>query len=457
MSDLLHEELVSTFRSLNSALTQRCQAFMFIYIGLGVAVGRPVLIPVIIRTLAADFYLSAADGKPMTFDKDFSLYLDSLSFNKNLNLDDLTFLNSWWLEDSSPGADWILGDDNLFECLKHHASQTSRLYKIQMNTAQAAERVVLDTPMPGMAKPAYGWSRDISAPVPTQEPLLGPNPIQCTRCRLYRSVAVGAQDELQDILQMVDAMQQSFYIKFDTSMRRVAGFNLLHEVAVNKEAMTESGPTPIPKPGPTEQSTPRTMQSEVRTQALQEMKKLEISGSMKWTWGVDLSDSDLLDLVQGADWDNQISDLGYDQPHTTGSVVGSDLQEPGYHLASASNERFDVLSDDILPVPDLDVRDIPHHFTTHPLRRLGRTGPLSVFIRRAMTEMGKQTSRKKSKGKANHEAATAPFLASDSEDSLCQDIGKASVIWQRPHSDYVQHPAVPLTVPVHQVIVPYGR
>jgi len=50
------------------------------------------------------------------------------------------------------------------------------------------------------------------------------------------------------------------------------------------------------------------------------VKDAEHNTARKWTWGVDLTDEDLLCLIWGANSEYQLPHSGYDEDHSTGAL-----------------------------------------------------------------------------------------------------------------------------------------
>jgi len=111
------------------------------------------------------------------------------------------------------------------------------------------------------------------------------------------------------------------------------------------------------------------------------MKKVvmdaEHNASQKWTWGMDLTDEDLLSLIRGADSKYQLPHSGYDQDLSTGVLQShtSDALDPA-HLEdwNDSDLLFDVLSTPINVIPELRSPEIPTLLfrIIGPIRRANR-------------------------------------------------------------------------------------
>jgi len=221
-------------------------------------------------------------------------------------------------------------------------------------------------------KPAYTWHSSVNDDLPND----------CTRCRLYRAVAVGVVDQLRDTYNMVHACEVANVAKKDIAIRRASGFNELFEAAVKKEC-EQGAVEPEPGSGPgdaggTKGKAKQTEQFGPEVGKLKDwMKKVvmdaEHNAARKWTWGVDLTDEDLLCLIRGADAEYQLPHSGYDQDLFTGALRShtSDARDPAdLEDWNDSDLLFDVLSTPINVIPELRSPDIP----TYSFVLLGPSG-----------------------------------------------------------------------------------
>ena len=219
-------------------------------------------------------------------------------------------------------------------------------------------------------KPAYTWHSSVNDDLPNV----------CTRCRLYRAVAVGVVDQLCDTYNMVHACEVANMAEKDITIRRASGFNELFEAALKKECergAVESGLGPGDEGG-TKGKGKETKQFGLEVEELKKwMKKVvkdaEPNAARKWTWGVDLTDEDLLCLIRGADSEYQVPHSGYNQNLSTGSLRSqiSEVLNPA-HLEdwNDSDLLFDELSTSIKVIPELRSPEIP----TYSFVLLGPSG-----------------------------------------------------------------------------------
>ena len=83
--------------------------------------------------------------------------------------------------------------------------------------------------------------------------------------------------------------------------------------------------------------------------------------SSKWTWGVDLTEADLRELVWGADRQHQVPHLGYDQDLSSGALQSQTSKRLKLEDPTDQDLRFDDTSDSISPIPELHPRDFPDY------------------------------------------------------------------------------------------------
>jgi len=161
------------------------------------AIGQPLKIPVIVRSLGQDIYQAGMNGAEAGFCPGLELmtYLDgNLSSNRldNPALDVHSFLFPWW-----KGSHPSIGTPS------HLCSATIE------SALDRYHRQLADTHIPfgpphticdlsdELNKPAYTWHSSVNDDLPNN----------CTRCQLYCAVAVGVVDQLCDTYNMVHACE----------------------------------------------------------------------------------------------------------------------------------------------------------------------------------------------------------------------------------------------------------
>ena len=343
------------------------------------ATAQEITIPIIIRSLARDFYRSAVQhDSSIPLDREFLLALDGgLGETSRRPIDKFEF--SWWTSDRPVKKHEILTAYNIDQCLEFHRQQV-------IDSGAAIDPL---GDVKGFHRPAYIWKPNADLPATDSD--------TCRRCRLYRAVALGIQDEHRDIKNLVHGMELSFAENKQQSMRRASGFNQLYEFLSVKEqdplAETEFTqsitPSVYPHPQLTTDNLPlpdiasrtkkgkrvagrREVAESVRQDAIADVKRMSNMAPLKWTWGADMDPKELHNLRRSADDGNQLPHSGYDTSLMGGSasrsesplLTAADIDDNGY---------FSDIGEDIQPVPELDFEISPpldFRSTLKPIRIL---------------------------------------------------------------------------------------
>lgn len=338
------------------------------------AIGVVIDIPVIIRSLSRDFYLSAVrNDYSIPLDRDFLLALDagimSTAAGDTPAAETLvdTFFCKWWTDDlirSNP----ILQDQNVLnmknidDCLAFHRHQTNLL-----STPDTVNPPIM------LGRPRYIWNSNSAKPISEGD--------SCIRCRLYRAVAMGTLEDHRHIRNHVQAMEVSFSTQRKEAIRRASGFNQLFEYLSIKEDVGDVpenvGQIPLDSPYLSEKETlpkltsksaeerktitgRRAVAVSIRRSAISEVRRVGNMPSLKWTWGAHMDDSDLPAFHRSVDVGKKLPHSGYDtslidgtDTRTTSTMTRDlrDVEESGYFS--------DVCEDVRRPVPELDGKDIP--------------------------------------------------------------------------------------------------
>jgi len=350
------------------------------------ATGLVIDIPVIIRSLSRDFYRSALrNNYSIPLDHDFLLALDAGIIAPAIKIAAVgtpavgttashylvnEFFCSWWTDDdldfSIPHfAQKILDVNNIDECLTFHRHQITLL---------PAAVIATDSPIP--ANPFYIWKPNASNAITESD--------TCTRCRLYRAVAMGTLEVHREIRNQIQAMEDYFSTQKELSIRRSAGFHQLFEYLVIKEedpaaaaAAASLNVTHFPVRAPVldeEEPLPalktskkgkkgkqiaarRAVAENVRKVAISEVARLQNTPSLKWTWGVSMDESDLPFLNRYGDPGRGVPHSGYDNSLTHGLDTRS---HSTYDVGDMDAGFFSDVSGNVRqPVDDLDLNAIP--------------------------------------------------------------------------------------------------
>jgi hypothetical protein len=311
------------------------------YIGMAAAIGKPVDIPIILRVLAGHLN-HTPDGSTILTDYDFIQSLNAGSVANDLSPVADTYLHDWWNSSECPPDEDLLGYVTLEEALEHHRVSTGldKLQPVENN------------------KKIYTWSRHISGDPRNLT-------IDCNRCRLYRGVALGLNDNLQDIRHHIHGIMASSEYQADTSERRAAGFFQLYEEALLKESSSYdiSGSSKREK-GRSKDTTTRRA-NDVMKIAAGELSRLEDLPALKWTWGPELTEKDVTKLERpivpnlGRVHSGYEKSLPWGQRNDDSTNPSSPATSPVLSDIASSNSAISLLSS----------ADIPTHFNYFPLRQ----------------------------------------------------------------------------------------
>ena len=301
----------------------------------------------------------------------------------------------WWTEEHMPiGNSLYLSSTTLRSALDH--------YRHELVAA------LIDSGVPHhilnfaneLNKPAYTWHSAVNDTLPN-------DPTDCTRCRLYRAVAVGVMDQVRDVYNMVHGCEIANEAERDIGIRRASGFNELHEAALKKECEigAASGPGSGMAPDQRLESKSGKGKEKQFGPEVESLKKLMMelvkSGgekpSSKWTWGVDLTKADLLGLIRGADGLGEDSHSGYDSPLPSDSLADKSseaLDADKLEDPEKTQLRFDHPASSIASIPELPPDEIPTYSDVDGMLGEELIDPepdlvLEAFTKRAKVQAGK--------------------------------------------------------------------
>jgi hypothetical protein len=289
------------------------------------AIGHACNIPFILRRLASNFYRNAPASLPVTFDLDFLLALDAGCDTDDIARPVASYRLEWWTQDGS----LLLSFETLDTCLEHF---------------QALTGLPDVMPLP-FKKPAYTWSRHLSTRSDGGLPA-------CTKCNLYRSVALGALDDMQDLRHLAHGLEVTADSQLRTAKRDAGAFFQLYEAAMLKAIQEEDIPGEVT-------SMPNS----------------------NWTSGPTLTRSEVLNLFRPPPEVRPRAHSGYNVSlspgprHDDSSIALS----PGMGI-----NVFDIPDFLHHRVPSLELDEIPNHFNFPPLRHFPEDAPvptagISVF------------------------------------------------------------------------------
>jgi hypothetical protein len=227
---------------------------------------------------------------------------------------------------------------------------------------------------------------------------------------------LGTWNKLKDLRVIVNAARSQYSADTIFATRRASGFNELFEAVVAKEFPTPenvsqddvsrlarvagAGSFSV-NPSTTKKGKGKeNQQSEVvdgwRLISQERLKNADqnVHPESKWTWGVDLEEQDLRDIVRSADRGLVLPHSGYDE--SLPDDISSSKYSPLPNLQDfeqEGNAPFLPLSSDITVVPELEPHQFPIEFTIPPLCNEGYTNVPSGYLRyKAMSSAERKTA-----------------------------------------------------------------
>jgi len=242
-------------------------------IGFATSIGLVFEVPILLRSLAESLAEVNFDHLPLGFHPSLLAVLDDGVAPQLTSSLVPSYALDWWRHRSEPAADNIMGIDTLDQCLDHH----KQYFTESDSPAAASEAVPVPVPVP--------------APAP-----------DCQSCINLRGLVNDMLHEACSTLQFVDSCQSSADAALNANVRKAAGLHQLHELALLKELQAEpqalaTGSKPPQRAGQSSRRTAVGRKSElVAANAQAELESLKSlpPGSYKWTWGVDITENDVL-------------------------------------------------------------------------------------------------------------------------------------------------------------------
>ncbi|KAF8815490.1 hypothetical protein BYT27DRAFT_7213409 [Phlegmacium glaucopus] len=300
------------------------QMFVLSYVGAASTVGQVINVPIIIRSLAATMAHVAEEHLPMAFHPNLLAVLD------------------------------VGTDNDKPTCLVDS-------YALACDVRMSVDEEDRLTDLAGLS------ADDMTADIPSANVPMSNMPIHladCLRCRSLETLSHNILAELHGILQFATSMEVSTSSRSNVSMRRAAGFHLLHEHAL----LTESASAPvldistssstsalhtskrIKHPWTTKQKSQQVTHN--ATAELQRLRSLP-ANSYKWVWGTDLTEADVRNIIPIAIQEQGIHS-GYNVSLPHGWQLGYDTPTASAHAsAQTTTAAFTSLAPDIVSIPEL--------------------------------------------------------------------------------------------------------
>jgi hypothetical protein len=306
------------------------------HVGIGFAIGQPLVVPILVRSLAVSIATRDEDELPLSFDYDFLMTMDSnlSKQNEKCGMVDI-YECAWWNVINPPSLDLaeILDKSTLEKCLDCHMKQIVGPVKTITEAISPLATPATSTTSTTSAAQSVPGQR-----LPSSEPAT-PAKGTCEKCEEYSHILSNTLLDVVNIFTFAHMMLTCTETQWDIDMRRASTFNTLHEAAVIKEMAGQLSAT---------SAFPMGVES-VQNIAAQELKRLKElpPTSHKWTWGETLTKNEVLGLGRSGTNPNLRFHSGYDQPLIDGQLPGRDSSLP----TMPETMDIDNMPSDTAPLP----------------------------------------------------------------------------------------------------------
>jgi hypothetical protein len=327
------------------------------YIGFAAALGQPAHVPFVIAILARDLIPLGPTGQGFNLTQELLDLLDA----GPLCPVPRTYFCAWWLGRAAPKEDEVMGASNIAEIMGHYYEDEDKYTPYDSKHS---------------CPPATNWTNEAQ-----QELLSVPH-------RIRQHIMHAETNVRKEIL---------------LSRRRAAGFYQLWEAALHKETeasvmgastavaasnVIAGSSTAPPAVNPNQGERSRTLRragkkphAPVSTTpkrltngelarmfteySAREHTRMQQDPATKWTWGIDLTESDVAAIVRAADNNFCIPHSDYDESLPMGNMGG--LENSVDNGSFEQSLPHSVVYESV--IPELASDDISTHFASFPLRR----------------------------------------------------------------------------------------
>src|ERR1700690_3205544 len=277
-------------------------------VGFATALGLVLEVPILIRSLADSFAEVDIRHFPLGFHPSLLAALDDGVAMEGPTRLVKSYAYDWWKQKKEPvGTVHGFGLETVHECLNHHrqyiAAPTEAAWASESETATATATATAPGHPKASRSPTPALTSEAATATATaRPPPHNPSDADCGSCIKLLGFVHDLLDHARSTQGMIDGFQSSDDAAMNANVRRAAGFQRVHELALLKEpqaeraASNDSGRVEGPK------KTAIKKRSELvaaRAQAeLERLRSLPPS-SHKWTWGVDIMEKDVLGTGKG--------------------------------------------------------------------------------------------------------------------------------------------------------------
>jgi hypothetical protein len=171
------------------------------------AIGQSYDVPIIIHLLASHLFF-CPEGSSITSNHQYYLVIDAGTSADDPSAVADSYIRDWWNTESCPVSNENLQFGLLQQALDHHSHATGKNLPFP----------------PKLMKDKYTWLMDFSGIT-----------LQCNNCWLYRGVALGLADNLNDMRNCIHGIEVKYELHGDMSEHRAAGFFQLYDRVIKKE------------------------------------------------------------------------------------------------------------------------------------------------------------------------------------------------------------------------------
>ena len=280
--------------------------YIMSWVGIATTISLVIDVPILLWSLADSLADVNLDHLPLGFHPSLLAALDDgVATESPSRLVD-SYACDWWRHNTEPAAGQILGTNTLDECLNSY-------------------RQYIPAPSISHSSPIISQPQNAAADYRAD----------CRSCNDLQALIQDMFDEARSMHALINGCESSADAAVNANVRKAAGFHQLHELTVLKElhakppalssttatamataaamaaamamamataTATATAPPPARAAGPSKQSAATRKSQLVAARAQAELERLKSlpPASHKWTWGVDITENDVLASNQKA-------------------------------------------------------------------------------------------------------------------------------------------------------------
>jgi hypothetical protein len=340
------------------------------YIGIATSINQPIDIPIIIRSLADIIGLHASIHIPVVFTPEFiaTLDLDRRDSDCNYRLVEI-YQYQWWTGRKARDIDTVptLNAETMLSCIEHYHHQLNAIANSSTNQPSAAQRLSTVPSSVRQSQSLASSSRQSSAGHSSAGPS---NPgfsninqsfadhphtsRPCEKCVKFKDILSVVLQDILKFRNFASTMTTTSSNLLQTGIRKASTFYLLHEAAIIKETADVGQQVPT-----TSNTRMMVDPNEHPDSYLDRVASLPAS-SYKWTWGISLSEDDVLALHRTGTNPGRQPHSGYDLPLKEGRLLGDNSADPS---SPTIHGQIESLPEEASFVPPHSHLPMPEYFT----------------------------------------------------------------------------------------------